>query len=68
MSIKNYDNVIKLNCDDPNVVKYLKGETIKVDSDCEGDVLICVEDFPLGFGKISKGMVKNRIDKGWVMK
>ena len=68
MSINEYDKVIKLEYNDQNIIKYLKGETIKVNSDYEGDVLICMEGYPLGFGKISKGIIKNKIDKGWVIK
>ncbi len=60
---------LKLNEDDPRVLKYLKGETIKVpEIDNEEWVLVCVKDYPLGFGKISNNVLKNKIDKGWIYK
>ena len=32
----------------------------------KGTLLICVNNFPLGFGKASNGKLKNKIDKGWI--
>ena len=55
---------ICLEPDDPNVDKYLRGETISVDSSFDGWVLICTGSYPLGFGKIKNGTVKNRIEPG----
>ena len=51
--------------EDERVIRYLKGETIQVSSKLKGWVLICVEGYPLGFGKIDKGMIKNKYAQGW---
>ena len=49
----------------------LKGETIEV-SDLagvqqKGWVLVCVEGYALGFGKLSRGILKNKYYAGWRM-
>ena len=54
---------------DNRVIKYLKGETLEVseltDKNDKGWALICVEGYPLGFGKLSNGMLKNKYQVGW---
>ena len=52
------------------VVKYLKGETIIFDADeiagiRNGWVLVAVDSYPLGWGKINNGQLKNRYHSGW---
>lgn len=69
MSLKDneFNKVINLDVNDERVIKYLKGETIKVnDFDLDGYVLVCVDHYPLGFSKITNGLFKNKIDKGWI--
>lgn len=62
-----FDNTINLDINDERVIKYLKGETINVnDFNKNGYVLICLNHFPIGFGKITNGLFKNKIDKGWI--
>ncbi len=59
-----FKQVIDLNRDDLRVIKYLKGETIDVSEyNYQGWVLVCVDGFPLGFGKMSQGLFKNKYDK-----
>ena len=65
-----FTNTIKLPVEDDRVIKYLKGETIELkeaeQSVCkDGVCLICVENYPLGFGKLSKGTIKNKYLPGW---
>lgn len=57
-----YDNIINFNLDDERVIKYLKCETLDVKDRClnNGYVLVCVDNFPLGFGKVEKGILKNK--------
>ena len=67
-----FDNSISLKCDDDRVVRYLKGETIELFEQelagiSDGYVLICVDDFPLGWGKNTRGTVKNKYLAGWRM-
>ena len=64
-----FKQVINLELNDPRVIKYLKGETLDLsdlDTKTKGWVLICVDNYPLGFGKIAKGSLKNKYAKGWI--
>ena len=61
-----FDAVIDLPLKDDRVIRYLKGETIEVeDRKASGYHLVCVDGFPLGFGKLSKGTLKNKYHQGW---
>ncbi len=54
--------------EDERVIRYLKGETLDI-SDVpglsDGWKLICMEEFPLGWGKSSRHMLKNKYYAGW---
>ena len=69
MSLKydDFKNVIKLTSEDDRVNKYLKGETIYVDEvgGKNGWALICVDLYPLGWGKLNNGVLKNKYLPGW---
>ena len=55
-----YDNILSFDLDDDRVFKYLKCETLDVkDKHLNGLVLVCLEKYPLGFGKVDKGILKN---------
>ena len=60
---------IDLSVDDERVTRYLKGETLDVDdlvSEKEkGWYLVCVDGYPLGWGKLSRGTLKNKYLPGW---
>lgn len=65
-----YPNVVRLTVEDDRVIKYLKGETIELSEEEEkqtkdGMCLICVMNYPLGFGKLNRGTVKNKYLPGW---
>ena len=62
---EDFQNTVSFNCDDERVIRYLKGETLEIREDINGWVLVCVDHFPLGFGKAQKHRLKNKIDKGW---
>ncbi|MHB8131113.1 MAG: RsmF rRNA methyltransferase first C-terminal domain-containing protein [Mobilitalea sp.] len=63
-----YDKILRFSIDDTNVVRYLKCESIQPDGDySDGWYLICVEDFPLGWGKMTKNNFKNKYQPGWRM-
>lgn len=56
-----YSKVLNLDIDDPRVLKYLKCETLDVkDISDDGYYLVCVNNYPLGFGMIKKGILKNK--------
>ena len=44
--------------------QYLSGLTIECDKDIKGWCLVCVGDYPLGWGKASGGIIKNHYPKG----
>ena len=60
-------NLADFDKNDLRVVKYLKGETIALDEETKGWTLVCVDGFPLGWGKASAGMLKNKYAAGWRM-
>ncbi|MBQ6493034.1 MAG: RsmB/NOP family class I SAM-dependent RNA methyltransferase [Erysipelotrichaceae bacterium] len=56
-----YKKIISFDADDERTIRYLKCETLDVrDKDAEGLVLVCADGYPLGFGKVSGGILKNR--------
>ncbi len=68
MSLKaaDFSNVIDLPATDERVNKYLKGETIEVDdAKKNGWALVCVDSYPLGWGKLNNGVLKNKYLPGW---
>lgn len=63
-----YKNSLDLSSSDINVIKYLKGETIDLDTSYSGWVLVNVDGFPLGWGKADgHGRLKNKYNAGWRM-
>ena len=63
MSLKKdeYNNILDFELNDERVLKYLKCETLDVkDKYVSGYVLVCVDSYPLGFGKVDKGILKNK--------
>lgn len=64
-----YRHCVNLPVDDERVLKYLKGETIEVDdlvsSKEKGWFLVLVNGYPLGWGKLAGGTLKNKYLPGW---
>jgi len=69
LKAEEYRNCINIPVDDERIVKYLKGETIEVDdlvsSKDKGWELVLVNGYPLGWGKLSNGTLKNKYLPGW---
>lgn len=69
LKMEEYKNTINLAVSDERVIKYLKGETLFVDDLVNGKekgwFLVCVDGYPLGFGKLSGGTLKNKYLPGW---
>ncbi len=57
-------NALDLDISDERLYKFLHGEEISVDADIKGYTLVSVMGVPLGFGKASGGMLKNKYPKG----
>ena len=63
------DGIISLSVDDPRLTRYLKGETLNIEpkeaAHTKGWHLLCVEGYPLGFGKLVGQTFKNKYPAGW---
>lgn len=55
---------VNLSLEDENLIRYLKCETISVEGP-KGNVLVCLEGRPLGFGKLANGTLKNKYRPSW---
>lgn len=63
------------NADDAAIMRFLKGETLHLtpeeltvigdDTQRKGYTLICVDGYPIGWGKYASGMLKNELPAGW---
>lgn len=63
-----FDSVINYATDDPDVIRYLKCESVDPPEETkDGYVLVCVDGYPLGFGKVRNGQFKNKYLPGWRM-
>lgn len=64
-----YGKTLDFSAEDERIRRYLKGETLDVDdlvSEKEkGWYLVCVDSYPLGWGKLSRGTLKNKYLPGW---
>ena len=66
-----YASVINLSAGDRRTIRYLKGETIEVEEKESarpaGWQLVCVDGYPLGWGKLVQGALRNKYFSGWRM-
>ena len=62
---ENSKNTITFNIEDNNLTRYLKGESFTVNSKNDGWHLVCLEDYPIGWGKVQNGRLKNKYLAGW---
>ena len=68
-----YKKVIDLSAQDDRVFRYLKGETLVLDGEdaaaagkqAGAYVLVCVDGYPLGWGKLIGCTLKNKYHPGW---
>ena len=66
-----YPYRLTLSLDDERCIRYLKGETLTLTEEEAAAAkkgkwyLICVEDYPLGWGKIQNQSLKNKYYPGW---
>ncbi len=58
-----FQRVVNLSREDARVGKYLRGETIEAQVE-NGWCAVCVEGYPLGWGKAVNGTIKNHLPKG----
>ena len=64
-----YPRILDFPVSDDRVIKYLKGETLDVEDITsrkeKGWYLVCVDGYPLGFGKLANQTLKNKYLPGW---
>ena len=64
-----YRRTLDLQAQDPRVIRYLKGETLELADMTlpisKGWCLVCVDGYPLGWGKLAGGALKNKYLPGW---
>jgi NOL1/NOP2/sun family putative RNA methylase len=57
-------NHVNFPADSPELAAYLRGEGIQWD--VSGWAIVCVDGFPLGWGKGVQGTLKNHYPRGWI--
>lgn len=69
LSQETYKKILNFSVQDERVIKYLKGETLDVEDLTgrkeKGWYLVCVDGYPLGFGKLANQTLKNKYLPGW---
>lgn len=67
-----YRKRAELTAEDERLLRYLKGETLTLDktdltpeAQEGGWILVCVDGYPLGWGKLGGGVLKNKYHPGW---
>ncbi|MDO4633463.1 MAG: RsmB/NOP family class I SAM-dependent RNA methyltransferase [Eubacteriales bacterium] len=70
-----YASTIDLEASDERIRRYLHGETIELEDEMidqlprsNGWQLICVGGYPIGWGKLTGGLLKNKYHPGWRLK
>ena len=61
-----FKKIINFDCNDENVMRYLKGETILKEAE-KGYHVICVDGYPLGWVKAQNNTLKNQYPPSWRM-
>lgn len=66
---EDYKNCLDLSSEDERVLRYLKGETLVLTEEeanrPDGWQLVCVDGYPLGWGKKTRSNLKNKYHSGW---
>jgi NOL1/NOP2/sun family putative RNA methylase len=64
-----YENCLRLSVEDERVLRYLRGETLTLTeteaAEPDGWQLVCVDGYPLGWGKKNRSTLKNKYHSGW---
>lgn len=60
-----FNKYISFGMTDEDAIRYLKCETLQVDTKLEGICLIGIDSYPLGWGKIKNGRMKNKYASSW---
>ena len=63
-----FQQELNLPAGDERLIRYLKGETLEIaeeEAGFSGWTLVLNDGYPLGFGKLNKGTLKNKYCSGW---
>jgi NOL1/NOP2/sun family putative RNA methylase len=63
-----FSHTFSMKREDERVIRYLKGETIFLtEEEClpKGWILVCVDDYPLGWAKYTGSLLQNKYYAGW---
>ncbi len=63
-----FKNTLELECNDLSITKFVKGETIFTsETKTDGEIIISIEKFPIGYGVNERGKIKNKYNKNWIL-
>lgn len=73
MAVKDgiFEYTLQLDAGDERIMRYLRGETLELTKEEQRyvpektDILVCLEQYPLGLGRRAGVRLKNKRDKGW---
>lgn len=67
MTLKKEDAklTVDFNLEDEDLKRYMRGESFNVDC-ADGWALVCCQGYPLGWGKVQKGRLKNKYLSSWM--
>ena len=68
MGLKYNEFKNKINLTDEYIKRYLAGESFPIDdSVTDGYTLVCIDNYPIGFGKVINGRMKNKYSRTWMI-
>lgn len=71
LKAEDYSERICLDLEDERILRYLKGETLRIDpKETEGGrdsgwKLVCAGEYPIGWGRLVQGVLKNKYQASW---
>lgn len=69
LKLNDAKNLVKLTCDNPQTIGFFNGQSVMLSdeqaAECKkGWALVCVDGYPVGWGKVNGAQVKNHYPKG----
>ena len=72
LKVSDYAGSVSLSPEDERIGRYLRGETLLLGPEEatreKGWILVCVDQYALGWGKLVNGVLKNKYWSGWRLK
>ena len=57
---------VDFSLDDADLMRYMRGESFAVGCK-DGWALVCADGYPIGWGKVQKGRLKNKYLSSWML-